>query len=108
MMLLDYFGVFSWIYGKMDEINKIWVISRVLRRGIGIPRNCVGPCQDVACPCQGMAERGLGQASGTPQHNSATLLRRSTPRRSYCSQHVDFCVFFLFCYSIIPSTFLLD
>ena len=22
MMLLDYFGVFGWIYGKMDEINK--------------------------------------------------------------------------------------
>ena len=22
MMLLDYFGVFGWIYGKMDEISK--------------------------------------------------------------------------------------
>ena len=22
MMLLDYFGVFDWISGKMDEINK--------------------------------------------------------------------------------------
>ena len=37
MMLLDYFGVFGWISGKMEEINKIWAISGVLRRGVGIP-----------------------------------------------------------------------
>ena len=52
MMLLDYFGVFGWIFGKMDEIIKIWAISGVLRRGVGIPHNSVGPRQ-------GVAERGF-------------------------------------------------
>ena len=37
MMLLDYFGVFVWIYGKIDEIRKIWAISGVLRHDVGIP-----------------------------------------------------------------------
>ena len=41
MMLLDYFRVFGWIYGKRDEINQIWAISRVLRHGVGIPRSGV-------------------------------------------------------------------
>ena len=66
MMLLDYFGVFGCIYGKMDEINKIWAISRVRCRDIGIPHNSVGPRQGMECPRCGVVERGLGQASGTP------------------------------------------
>ena len=48
MMFLDYFGVCVWIYRKMDEISKIWAISGVLRRGVGIPRISVGSRQGVA------------------------------------------------------------
>ena len=43
MMLLDYVGVFGWIYGKREEISKsgkFW-----------------GPHQGVACPHCGVAER---------------------------------------------------
>ena len=47
MMLLDYFGVFGWIYEKMDEISKIWENFGVLHHGIGIPRSSVGPRPDV-------------------------------------------------------------
>ena len=92
MMLLDYFGVFGWIYGKMDEISKIWAISGVLRRGVGIPRSSIGPRQGVACPRGDVAEREVWTASGTPQHSSATQ------RRNYCSQHGNFRV--LFCFAI--------
>ena len=60
MMFLDYFWVCVWISRKMDEISKIWAISGVLRRSVGIPRISVGPCQGVACPCHDVAERGLG------------------------------------------------
>ena len=82
MMLLDYFGVFGCIFGKMDEISKIWAVSRVIRRGVGIPCNSVGPRRGVAerglgeasgMPRRGVAERGLRQASGTPQRSSAKL-----------------------------------
>ena len=66
MMLLDYFGVFGWISGKMDEINKIWANFGVLSRGVRIPHSSVGPRQGVACPRRNVAERGLGQASGMP------------------------------------------
>ena len=59
MMFLDYFGVFVWIFGKMDKIRKIWAISGVLRRGVGIPHSNVGPCQGLVCPCHDVAERGL-------------------------------------------------
>ena len=65
----------------MDEFSKIWEISGVLRRGVGIPRSSVGPRQDVACPRQGVAERGLGQVSGTllrcgeGLHRSVVVLR---------------------------------
>ena len=48
----------------MDKISKIWAISRVLCQGVGIPRSSVGPHQGLACPCRGVAKRGLGQASG--------------------------------------------
>ena len=66
----------------MDEISKIWAISRVLRRGIGIPRSSVDPLQGLACPRRGVAKRGLGKASGTPQRSSATSRRWSMPWRS--------------------------
>ena len=60
MMLLDYYGVFSWISGKIDKINKIWAISGELRCGVGIPHSSVGQRQGVACPRHDVAERGLG------------------------------------------------
>ena len=73
---------------------------RVLRRGVGIPRSGVGiprsslgPCQGVACPRRGVAEREVWTSLGTP-------------RRSYCSQHRNFCV--LFCFSVAPKSCLLD
>ena len=47
MMLLDYFRVFSWIYGKRDEISKIWANFGVLCHGVGIPRSSVGPRRDL-------------------------------------------------------------
>ena len=76
MMLLDYFGVFGWIYGKRDEISKIWSNFEVLYRGVGIPRSSIGPRR-------GVAEREVWTASGTPQP-------------SYCSQHGNLCVLFCF------------
>ena len=42
----DSFGLFlgfGCIYGKMDEIKKIWAISGVLRRGVRIPCSSIGP-----------------------------------------------------------------
>ena len=96
MMLLDYFGVFCWISGKMDEISKIWAISGALRCGVGIPRSSVGLSQGMAFPCRGVAEKGLGQASSKPQRSSAMPRRRPMSRRSYYSQLVDFCVLFCF------------
>ena len=82
MMLLDYFGVFRWVFGKMDEINKIWANFEILCRGVGIPRSNVSPRQGVTCPHRGMAERRLGQASGTPRHSKATPRRRPTSQYS--------------------------
>ena len=46
----------------------------VLRYGVRIPRNNVGPHQGVACPRRGVAERRLGQALGTPRRSEG--LRR--------------------------------
>ena len=83
MMLLDYFGVFGCIYGKIDEISKIWAISGVLRRSVGIPCNSVGPHR-------GMAKRGLEQALGTP-------------RRSYCSQYGNFFILFCFIFMLLQG-----
>ena len=50
VMLLDYFGVFCWISGKMDKISKIWEISRVLRHDLGIPTQ-----QHRSTPRRGMS-----------------------------------------------------
>ena len=64
----DAFGLFwgfGWIYGKSDEISKIWANFRVLHHDVGIPRSSVGPRQGVACPRHGVAARRLGQASGS-------------------------------------------
>ena len=72
MMLLDYFRVFSWIYGKRDEISKYEKISGLLRRGVGIPHSSVSPRQGVACPRYGVAEREVWTASGTPRRSKAT------------------------------------
>ena len=47
--------VFGWFSRKLDEISKIWVISGVLHRDVGIPRNSVGRHQGVACPRRGVA-----------------------------------------------------
>ena len=63
MMFLDYFGVFGWIYGKRNEISKIWANFGVLSHDVGIP------------PRQGVDERGLRQASGMLQRSSPTSLR---------------------------------
>ena len=86
MMLLDFFGIFG----------KIWAISGVLRRSVGIPHSSVGPRQGVACPHYGVAERDIWKALGKPQRSNAMPRRRFTPQRSYCSQRVDFCVLFFF------------
>ena len=90
MILLDYFGVFGWISGKMDEISKIWAISGVLRCGVGIPRSSVGPHR-------GLAKRGLVQASGMPQRSSAM------PLRNYYSQYGNFCVLFCFVFPFLQG-----
>ena len=57
MMLLDYFVVFGWIFGKMDEISKIWANFGVLHRSVGIPCSSVGPRQGVEGPCRGVVKR---------------------------------------------------
>ena len=72
------FWSFGLISGKRDKIYKIRANFGVLLRGVGIPRSSVGPRR-------GVAKREVWKASGTP-------------RRSYCSQRVDFCV--LFCFAI--------
>ena len=81
-------------------------IFGVLRSGVGIPLNNVGPHQGVACPRHGMAEREVWTASGTLRRSKATPRQRpapqrcsATPWRSYYSQHGNFCG--LFCFSIL-------
>ena len=64
MMLLDYFGIFGWIFGKMDEISKIWAISGVLRCDVGIPCNNTSPRQGVACPRHGVTESEVSDSLG--------------------------------------------
>ena len=83
MTLVDYFGVFSWISEKRDKISKNMGNFGVLRLGV--------------------AERGLGQASGTSQRSSATPWRRSTPQRSYYSQYGNFCVLFCFVFPLLQG-----
>ena len=97
----------GWISRKRAEINKFRHFG-VLHRDVGIPCSNLGPCQ-------GMDERRHGQASGTLRHSEATSRRRSkpqhssvTPRRSYYSQHGNFCVFVLFCFSVTSRNCILD
>ena len=80
MMLLDYFGVFSWISRKKDKINKIWANFGVLRHDVGIPRNNVGPHQGLAYPRHDVAEWRFRPASGMPRRSKATP-RRNTIHR---------------------------
>ena len=62
MMLLDYFGIFDWISGKMDEINK----SRQFR---GPMSRCRDPTQrrglegglDKPRVCRGVAKLCRGE-----------------------------------------------
>ena len=56
MMLLDSFGFFGWIYGKMDEISKSGQFRGLTSRRRD-PRSSVSPSQGVACPRRGAAER---------------------------------------------------
>ena len=94
------------MYGKRDEISKIWANFRVLRCGIGIPRSNVGPRQGVACPHLNVAKKEVWTASGTPRRSKSMPRQRpmpqrrsATPQLSYCSHCVDFCV--LFCFAIL-------
>ena len=48
MKILDYFGGFGCIFAKMDKINKNLGNFWVLRHGVGITCNSVGPRQGVA------------------------------------------------------------
>ena len=78
MMFLDYFGFLVEFMEKWTKSANL-EIFRVLSRGVGIPRSNVGPCQAVACPRHGTAERRLRQASGTPRRSKATPQRRPMP-----------------------------
>ena len=80
MMLLDYFGVFGWIFGKMDEISKSGKFQ--------------GPTPRRRDPTHWLRGR-LGQASVTSRRSKATL------RHSYCSQHGNFCVLFCFVFPLL-------
>ena len=48
---------FGWVSRKMDKMRKIWASSGVLRRGVVILHNNIGPRHDVACPRCGVAKR---------------------------------------------------
>ena len=56
MMLLDYF---RYLVGFLEKGMKSANLGNfgVLHRGVGIPCNSVSPCQGVACPRYGVAER---------------------------------------------------
>ena len=82
MMVMDYFGFLSWIYGKMDQKRKIWAIAGVLRSGEETPRSGEGT------PHRGEAEREVGQAS-------------SSSRLSHCSQHRNVVFLFRFVFSLL-------
>ena len=91
------FGIFegfSWIYGKIEEIRKIWAMSRVLRQDVGTPRRSEGPLHDVASPRHSVAELEPGQASGTP---GVAELRRSLAT-VHSMENVMFCFVLLFRY----------
>ena len=75
---------------KWTKSAKSEAISGVLHSGVGSPSSNGGPHQGVACPHRGVAERGLEQASGTPQRSSATQLRRgvATVHSMKISKHI--------------------
>ena len=60
-IVYEFSFVFGWIYGKMDEIIKIWAIYWVLRRGVGSPTGSVGPRQGVA-KMEDLASLGYAEA----------------------------------------------
>ena len=107
VVLYDAFGILVGFLEKGKKQANL-VNFGVLRRGVGIPGNSVGPRQ-------AMAEGRLGQALSTLRHSEATPRRRSTPQRSsatswrsFYSQHGNFCVFVLLCFSVASRTCLLD
>ena len=60
-IVYEFSFVFGWIYGKMDEIIKIWANYRVLCRGVGIPTSSVGPRHRVA-KMEDLASLGYAEA----------------------------------------------
>ena len=60
---------FGRISGKMEETSKIWAISGVLRRGVGIPRNNVDPFQGVV-EREDLASLGYVERRATPRHST--------------------------------------
>ena len=66
---------------KMEEISKIWAISGVLRRGIGIPKK-----QRRSTPRRGMSTLQCGREKAWASLGYAAALRSNAmPQRSYCS-----------------------
>ena len=64
----DSFGIFEGfgrISGKIEEIIRIWAMSGVLRCGVGTPHRSKGPHHGMACPRDGMAEKGIFPSLGS-------------------------------------------
>ena len=82
MTLLDYFGVFGWIYGKGTKSENLGNFG-VLRHDVGIPRSNVSPRQGVSWPRHDATEREAWTSLwfSTPR-------RRPTPQRSTVHKHV--------------------
>ena len=51
------FEVFGCIFGKMDEMSKIWASSGVLRRSVVTLCSSVGPCQGMTFPRHDVVEK---------------------------------------------------
>ena len=93
----DAFGLFwgFWLdLWKKGRNQQIWANFGVLRRDIGIPHNSVGPRQ-------GVVERRLRQALGTPRRSKATSRRRSTSQRSTVHTMEFFGVLFCFVFPLL-------
>ena len=69
---IQLFFLFWLDFWKKGGNKKIWANFGVLHRGVGIPRSIIGPCQGVACPHRGVAEREVWTASRTPRCSTAT------------------------------------
>ena len=84
VVFIDALGLFEgfWLdLWKMEEISKIWAISGVLRRDIGIPKQ-----QRRSTPRRGMSTLQHGREKAWASLGYAAVLRSSaTPQRSYCS-----------------------